>query len=147
DLLVSLHARRPGTELVVPGVDPDNPDLLHILLAEAKEFGVAAQLRALPRVERRDLPALLAACDVGVAPGLAREALGLPLVEALAAGLPVVAHPTMSSRELLQGGAAGVLAASESMGRFADAVAALLADEAERRALGERARLAALEQH
>jgi len=147
DLLVSLHARRPGTELVVPGVDRDNPDLLHILLAEAKEFGVAPQLRALPRVTRADLPALLAACDVGVAPGLAPEAMGRPIVEALAVGLPVVAHPSMSSRELLEGGAAGVLASSEPMGKLADAIVSLLADSGARRALGERARLAALERH
>jgi glycosyltransferase involved in cell wall biosynthesis len=147
DLLVALHARVPGVELVVPGIDLDNPDLLHIHLAEAKELGIAPQLRALPRVSPADLPALLAACDVGVAPGLAPEPLGRSVVQALAVGLPVVAHPSPAMHELLQGGEAGVLAGALPLSRFADAVASLLTDRSARAALGERARLAALERH
>src|SRR4029077_1373454 len=58
DLLVALNARVPGVELIVPGRDPEIPDLLHILEAEARELGIAAQLRALPRVSEADLPAL-----------------------------------------------------------------------------------------
>jgi glycosyltransferase involved in cell wall biosynthesis len=147
DLLVALHARMPGVELVVPGTDPDNPDLLHVHLAEAKELGIAAQLRALPRVADADLPALLAACDVAVSPGLAPDPLGRAVVQALAVGLPVVAHPSPGAQELLLGGEAGVLASARSMARFADAVTSLLADSAARTALAERARLAALEHH
>jgi glycosyltransferase involved in cell wall biosynthesis len=147
DLLVALHARLPGVELIVPGTDPDNPDLMHIHLAEAKELGIAPQLRSLPHVSDADLPALLAACDVGVAPGLAPEPLGRAVVQALAVGLPVVAHPTATMHELLLGGEAGVLASASPMAPFADAVVRLLADRAARKALGERARLAALERH
>src|SRR5580765_7081800 len=147
DLLVALHARTPGVELVVPGVDPDNPDLMHVHLAEAKELGIAPQLRALPRVSHADLPSLLAACDVGVAPGLGPEPLGRAVVQALAVGLPVVAHPSPAMHELLLAGEAGVLASALPMARFADAVAALLADRASRETLRERARLAALERH
>jgi glycosyltransferase involved in cell wall biosynthesis len=147
DLLVALHARVPGVELVVPGTDSDNPDLLHVHLAEAKELGIASQLVALPRVSHADLPALLAACDVGVSPGLAPEPLGRAVVEALAVGLPVVAHPSPTLHELLLGGEAGVLASALPMARFADAVASLLADRSARKGLGERARLAALERH
>ena len=147
DLLVAIHARAPGAELVVPGVDPGNPDHLHVLLAEAKELGISTQLTALPHVSRADLPALLVACDVGVAPGLAPEPLGLSLVQALAVGLAVVAHPSETTRELLLDGSAGVLANAPPTGRFADAVVKLLRDRAARMALGERARLAALEHH
>ena len=147
DLLVALHARMPGVELVVPGTDPGNPDLLHIHLAEAKELGIASQIRALPRVSSSDLPALLAACDVAVAPGLAPEPLGSAVVQALAVGLPVVAHPSPTLQELLLGGEAGVLVNAAPLARFADAVAVLLADKVARKILGERARLAALERH
>jgi glycosyltransferase involved in cell wall biosynthesis len=147
DLLVALHARVPGVELVVAGTDPDNPDLMHIHLAEAKELGIAHQLRSLPRVSHADLPALLAACDIALAPGLAPEPLGRAIVEALAVGLPVVAHPSATVRELLLAGEAGLLASAHPMSHFADAVAQLLADRAARAALGERARLAALERH
>lgn len=147
DLLIALHARVPGVELVVAGTDPGNPDAMHIVLAEAKELGVAAQLMLVPRVARGDLPALLAACDVAVAPGLAPEPLGLAIVQALATGLPVVAHPSGAAASLLDEGRAGVLAGAGSMGLFADAVADLLGDDTARRTLGEQARLAAIERH
>jgi glycosyltransferase involved in cell wall biosynthesis len=147
DLLIALNARVPGVELVVAGSAPGEPDGLHVLLAEAKELGLAAQLRLLPRVGRGDLPALLAACDVAVAPGLAPEPLGLAIVQALAAGLPVVAHPSGAVRGLLEDGRAGVLVSAHPMGPFADAVAQVLTDRSVRAALAETARLAAIERH
>jgi glycosyltransferase involved in cell wall biosynthesis len=147
DLFIALNARVPGVELVVAGTDPGHPDVLHILLAEAKELGLTAQLRMLPRVARGDLPALLAAADVGVAPGLGPEPLGLAIVQALATGLPVVAHPSGAVRGLLEDGRAGVLVSANPMGLFADAVAQVLTDHVARTALGETARLAAIERH
>ena len=147
DLLIALNARVPGIELVVAGTDPGHPDVMHILLTEAKELGLARQLRMLPEVARGDLPALLAAADVAVAPGLGPEPLGLAIVQALATGLPVVAHPSGAVRGLLDDGRAGVLVSSHPMGLFADAVAQVLTDHAERAALGETARLAAIERH
>lgn len=147
DLLIALNARMPGVELVVAGTDRGDPDVTHILLAEAKELGLAAQLRMLPRVARGDLPALLASADVAVAPGLGPEPLGLAIVQALAAGLPVVAHPSGAVRGLLEDGRAGVLVSADPMGSFADAVAQVLSDDVARAALGEAARLAAIERH
>ncbi|HEY6196743.1 MAG TPA: glycosyltransferase family 4 protein [Candidatus Eisenbacteria bacterium] len=147
DLLIALHARVPGVELVVAGTDPGHPDAQHVLLAEAKELGVASQLRSLPRVARGDLPALLAAVDVGVAPGLAPEPLGLAIVQALATGLPVVAHPAGAVPGLLEDGRAGLLVSANQMGLFADAVAQVLTENSARLALGETARLAAIERH
>ncbi len=147
DLIVALNARVPGAEFVVTGRDPGDPDSLDMLLAQAKELGVAGQLRLLPRVSMGDLPALLAACDVGVAPGLAPDPLGLALVQALAAGLPVAAHPAGAAPELLRQGEAGLLADASQAGLFADQVAALLQDSARRAAYREEGRLAALEHH
>lgn len=147
NLLVALHARVPGLEFVVAGTDPDDPDSLKILRTEARELGIAQQLRLLPRVASADLPALLAACDIGLAPGLGPDALGLALVQALAVGLPVVAHPAGAARELLLQGEAGLLADATNVGLFADQVATLLAEDELRRGLRERGRLAALERH
>ena len=147
DLLVALHARVPGIELVVTGRDAAEPRSLEIVRTEARELGVAPQLVLLPDLSPADLPALLAACDVGVAPGLAPDATGLPIIQALAVGLPVVAHPIGAAPELLQQDEAGVLADASQVGTFADEVAALLADSKRRAALGEKGRLAALERH
>jgi len=147
DLLVALHARLPGVELVVTGEDPGHPDHHHVLLAEAKELGIAAQLRRVPRVSGADLPALLAAADVGVAPGLAVDPLGLAIMQAQATGLPVVAHPAGATPYLMQDGRAGVLASALPMGAFADAVVELLQDPERRASLAEASRLAAIEHH
>ncbi|MCE9626505.1 MAG: glycosyltransferase family 4 protein [Candidatus Eisenbacteria bacterium] len=147
DLLIALHARLGDLELVVAGTDPTDPDAAHVLLAEAKELGVASLLRLLPRVSRSDLPALLASADVGVAHGLAPEPTGLAMIQALACGLPVVAHPAGAAPALLEGGRAGVLASAREMGPFADAVSLLLKDEPARVAIREQARLVAIERH
>jgi glycosyltransferase involved in cell wall biosynthesis len=84
---------------------------------------------------------------VAVAPGLGPEPLGLAIVQALASGLPVVAHPSGTVRGLLEDGRAGVLMGAHPMGPFADAVAQVLTDRTARTALGETARLAAIERH
>jgi len=147
DLLVALHARVHGLELVLAGRDVDDPDSGEVLLAEARALGFGEQLRVIPRVSNADLPALLAACDVGVAPGLAPDPYGLSIVQALAVGLPVVAHPAGVVPTLLQHGETGLLANATDLGGFADQVAGLLADQSQRKAYRESGRLAALERH
>lgn len=145
DLLVALHARVPGVELVVAGRDAEDPDGHTVLIAEAKELGLLARLRLLPSVSRADLPALYAACCVAVAPGPAPEAGGLAFFQALASGLPVVANPAGAAAEWVRQGHEGLLVPSRPVGAFAHVVAALLTQEGERAAYGERARLAAME--
>ncbi len=147
DLLVALHARLGEVEVVVAGRDPADPDAAHVLLAEAKELGLASHLRLLARVSRADVPALLTSVDVAVAHGLAPEPTGLSVIQALACGVPVVAHPAGAASTLLDGGRAGALVSATAMGPFADAVAALLSDDVQRRAYAEQARLTAIERH
>jgi phosphatidyl-myo-inositol alpha-mannosyltransferase len=69
------------------------------------------------------------------------EGFGLPYLEALASGTPVVATPNPGSSEILAGGF-GVLTGDAEFGR---AVAALLADEGRRRELAARGRVRAEE--
>ncbi|MEQ1833677.1 MAG: glycosyltransferase family 4 protein [Candidatus Eisenbacteria bacterium] len=147
DLLIALHARVPGVEMVVAGTDPGNPDAGHTLLAEARELGVAKQITLLPRVARTDLPALLASVDVGLAPGLGPDPIGLGVLQALAAGLPVVGHVDGTMPAFLDQGRAGLLVNAAHTGLFADTVALVLGDDAARAAMGEQARLAAIERH
>ncbi|MEO5989440.1 MAG: glycosyltransferase family 4 protein [Candidatus Eisenbacteria bacterium] len=145
DLLVALHARVPGVELVVAGRDHGDPNGHSVLLTEARELGLTALLRLLPSVSRADLPALLASCHVAVAPGSAPEPGGLALMQALAAGLPVVAHPEGATAEWVGQGREGLLIPGRPVGTFAHSVAALLTEDATRAAYADRARLAAME--
>ncbi|HLE83314.1 MAG TPA: glycosyltransferase, partial [Thermoanaerobaculia bacterium] len=88
---------------------------------------------------RRDVPALLAAADLFVLPSL-DDAFPTALLEAMAAGLPVVATRAGGIPEIVDDGATGVLVPAEDPAALARAVAALLADPAARRALGRAGR-------
>jgi phosphatidylinositol alpha-mannosyltransferase len=84
------------------------------------------------RVPDGELRRELARADVLVAPSLRGESFGIVLVEAMAAGVPVVASDIPGYREVLPG-SAGVLVPPGDAGALADAIDALLGD-AERRA-------------
>lgn len=144
DLLVALHARVPGVELVILS-DGDPDDAPPLVLAEARELGLAAQVLAVRDLAREDEPALVAACDVACVPGPLAPTGGLRVMEALSAGLPVVAHAGGAIGELVTHGAEGVLVPADPIGGFAHAVAALLRDPVARAEYAGRARLAALE--
>jgi glycosyltransferase involved in cell wall biosynthesis len=66
------------------------------------------------------------------------EGFGVPVVEAMAAGLPVVAYDQGAVPEVL--GGAGVLVASRDPYALADAIGSLLADPARRTALADAGR-------
>jgi glycosyltransferase involved in cell wall biosynthesis len=69
------------------------------LEAEARALGVQDRVRFLDYVPAADLPALYAAADVFVLPSL-YEGFGLPILEAMACGTPVIAAYTSSMPEV-----------------------------------------------
>jgi glycosyltransferase involved in cell wall biosynthesis len=85
--------------------------------------------------ERTDVPRLMAACDLFV---LASEweGFGLVLVEAMAAGKPIVATHVSGIPEVVLHGESGILVPPHDPTKFAAAVLELLADNAERDRLG-----------
>ncbi len=84
------------------------------------------------------------AADVYVQPSLS-EAFPLPVLEAMAAGLPVVASRVGGIPEAVQDGQTGLLVPPGSAPALAEALLALLADQDRRRALGAAGRQRALE--
>ena len=71
---------------------------------------------------RRDVPALLGQCDGFVFSTTREEGLGTVLIEALAAGLPVVASDVPACREVLAGGRWGTLVAARDPAALAAAL-------------------------
>lgn len=145
DLLVALNARLPGVEMVVPDSDADEPAGSQILLTEAREMGLVDQVHVFRGLTPADAPALFAACDVACLPGPLPGSGGLRVMQALSAGVPVVAHDAGAIGELVSHGVEGLLVPAEPVGAFAHAVAALVRDRAGRAAYAERGRLAAME--
>jgi phosphatidylinositol alpha-mannosyltransferase len=70
---------------------------------------VRARVLMLGAVPNVGLPRYHAACDVFVAPATGHESFGVVLVEALAAGLPVVATDIPGYREVIRDGVDGLL--------------------------------------
>lgn len=147
DLLVGLRSRIANIELVVAGRDPAHPDADQVLRAEAREMGLADSLRILPRVPPHDLPALNAACDVGIAPSLGEEPGALFVEQAMASGLPVVASPGGAHEELIRHGEEGLLLSPQDLGAFLNGVCSILLDPLARPMFQDAARLRALERH
>jgi len=87
---------------------------------------------------RRDIPELLSAMDIFVFPSL-WEGLGNVLIEAMAAGKPVVATDIPPVREIVTSEDSGFLVPPADSQALAEAIALILEDSALREALGEAA--------
>jgi glycosyltransferase involved in cell wall biosynthesis len=88
---------------------------------------------------RDDMPDLMAACDVVVLPSRA-EALPTALMEAAAAGRPVVATRVGGVPEVVEDGRTGLLVPAGDPHALARALASVLADPVRAAALGDAAR-------
>jgi len=146
DIMVGVRARQPDAEFVIAGDDPENPGWEAALGTELRELGLAGQVKVIGRLERGDWPAVIASSDVGIAPTLWDDPSGVFVLQAFASAVPVVASGRGVHAELLQHGS-GMLASPQSPAIFADRVAMLLAHHQARAAMGEAARLHAVEHH
>lgn len=91
-----------------------------------------------------DVCQLLPALDLFVSSSRV-EPFGLVMVEAMAAGVPLIATATGGAREIVEDGVTGKLVAVGDVKALASAIKGLLEDERERRRMGERARARARE--
>ncbi|MBK6769023.1 MAG: glycosyltransferase [Ardenticatenales bacterium] len=86
-VLVAALERMPDVHVVIVGTGPEGESLR----AAAAAGGVADRIHWLGDVPDDELPAVLAAADVYCLPATAKsEAFGIAMLEAMAAGLPIV---------------------------------------------------------
>jgi len=104
------------------------------LRAQARELDIEPRVRFLGL--RGDVPGLLAIADVFVLPSLS-EGLSIALLEAMAAGRPVVTTRVGGNPELVVDGETGVLVPPADVERLASALVGVLSDAATARRLGE----------
>lgn len=103
------------------------------LEALAEALGVGERVRFLGY--RRDAAELYACADIFVHPSI-REGLPVAVMEAMAAGLPVIATDIRGSNDLLSGDGNRLIARYDDVDGFATAIAALASDGEERRRTG-----------
>lgn len=120
----------PGVRVLFAGGGEEE----ELLRAEAAPHGPAVVFLG----NRTDIPELLAACDVVVLPSFS-EALPTALMEAAAAGRPVVATAVGGTTEVVIDGRTGLLVPPGDGSALTTAIAELLLDPARARAMGEHA--------
>jgi glycosyltransferase involved in cell wall biosynthesis len=152
-LFVGRLHRQKGLDTLVRAL-PLLPDPVRVTLAGdgperaaltrlAAELGVADRLAVTGFLPHRAIPGLLAGADVAVLPSRYEE-LGTVLVEAMAAGRPVVAAAVGGIPELVRDGVDGLLVPPGDPVALAGAIDRLIADPALAARLGAsgRARVA-----
>jgi glycosyltransferase involved in cell wall biosynthesis len=140
-LAVLLHAladvaRRndmPAWQCVLVGDGPARDGLRHL----AAELGLPG--RIVFAGMRRDAASVLPVMDIFVCPSL-YEGFGIAIVEAMAAGRPVIASDVGGIPEIVVHEDTGLLVPPGDAGALADAIAALLSRPDRARALGARGR-------
>jgi glycosyltransferase involved in cell wall biosynthesis len=129
----ALLEQVPHTHLLIAGAG----DLEDYLRDLALEFGVAERVHVLGA--RKDVPALMHAIDVFAMPSI-WEGFGIVLLEAMAAGRPIVASRVATIPEVVVDGETGVLVPPGAPSALAQALGTLARDAARAKRLGEAGR-------
>ena len=127
-----LKKKHPNTRLIVCNW---GPQLGHMRRLIRKE-GVADVLFA-GRVDDRDKARFYKTADIFCAPSTGQESFGIVLLEAMAAGLPVVASDIHGYKRVVQRNVTGLLVEPKEPDAIAAALERLICDEGLRRRLGE----------
>ena len=117
-----LAHERPDLRLSVGGDGADRAAV------EGLPTALRARIAMFGRVEHDEVPSLLAGADVAVAAATGQESFGIALVEAMAAGVPVVATDIEGYGEVATDGVDALLVAPGDPAALAAAIARVLDD-------------------
>ncbi|MGD8726811.1 MAG: glycosyltransferase family 4 protein [Gemmatimonadales bacterium] len=129
-----LRRRVPDVRVVIVGTGPEYERLVR--LAESLELRSIVEFTG--QIGFRALRDAYAHCDVFCLPSL-QEGFGLVFLEAMAAGLPIVACRDTAAEELIEDGVSGILVGQHDDHALAHALADLLEEADPRRAMGAEA--------
>jgi phosphatidyl-myo-inositol alpha-mannosyltransferase len=132
---VTVRRQHRDVRLVVVGEGPEGERVRDLVPGELRDG-----IRMVGRVEGGELPRYHAAADIFLAPSLGGESFGIVLVEAMAAGIPVVASSIPGYASVVQDDVTGRLVPPGDADALARTIAGLLDDRAARSRLADAAR-------
>ncbi|HET6630819.1 MAG TPA: glycosyltransferase family 4 protein [Woeseiaceae bacterium] len=134
EAFAKLSGEHPDAHLVCAG-DGD----LDAVRALAKRLGIEDRVEVAGWIDGNCKAELLATASLYVLPSFA-EGMPMSVLEAMSAGLPVVATPVGGIPDAVAHGEEGLLVPAGDLAALCDAVGSLLADPQRRQAMGTRAR-------
>ena len=145
-LLLRQRGRAGNLKLRVGGsCGPADEPFVNSLRERLRANGLLADVEFHPNIDRAAKLGFLRSLSVFSVPARYGEAFGLYVIEALAAGVPVVKPRVAAFPELIEATGGGVLCAANDPRALAEAIEELLLDQARARALGEAGRRAVFE--
>jgi glycosyltransferase involved in cell wall biosynthesis len=129
------------------GLGPSDEPFVNGLRARLQAAGLAGDVEFHPNLERAAKLAFLRLLTVFSVPAAYGEAFGLYLIEALAAGVPIVQPRHAAFPEVVEATGGGVLCEPGDAVALATAIEELLLDPARARALGEAGRQAVIQEY
>ena len=125
----------PDLRLVVVGPGNPDKDSYHVLSSQNLQ-----DVEFVGRVPYQDLPRYYASADIFCSPATGGESFGIVLLEAMAAGKPVVASDIEGYRGVMQHGRQGLLFQNKNVESLAAQLETLISDPEQRRSMGEHGR-------
>ena len=124
------------------------PDAILVVVGQGKDRDALGLLTKSERarvdmrgtVPNEEVPSYLAACELFVSPAVGQESFGIALIEAMAAGLPVVAADIPGYREVVSDGVEGLLVPPRDPEALAAGLVRVLTDPELASRLGEAGR-------
>jgi glycosyltransferase involved in cell wall biosynthesis len=140
-LLLRQRGRAGNLKLRVGGsCGPADEMFVNALRERLQAAGLLGDVEFHPNLDRAGKLAFLRSLSVFSVPARCGEAFGLYVIEAMAAGVPVVQPRVAAFPELIEATGGGVLCAADDPQALAEAIEGLLLDRARARALGEAGR-------
>ena len=125
----------PDLRLIVVGPGNPDKDSYHVLGSQNLQ-----DVEFVGRVPYEDLPRYYASADIFCSPATGAESFGIVLLEAMAAGKPVVASDIEGYRGVLEHGAEGLLFRNKDIESLASALETLVRDPEMRQRMGHQGR-------
>lgn len=124
DAMARVRKAAPEALLLIAGRGALAADLARRIA----EHNLQDHVRLLGFIAEEDLPWLYRACDVSIVPSVALEGFGLPTIESLAAGTPVLVTPVGGLPETVDALDPALVLADTSTASLADGMVAALRD-------------------